>query len=112
MFSRFNAYAGLLAAMLALAPSAAHAARGVPLIDAVKSGDVAAVRALLPGADVNTPQDDGTTALHWAVQTDNVALTPHLGSATRETRIAMGMLAVSALRNVLLEHRRPPNTVS
>ena len=26
---------------------------------------------------------------------DNVVLTPHLGSATRETREAMGMLAVS-----------------
>jgi lactate dehydrogenase-like 2-hydroxyacid dehydrogenase len=43
---------------------------------------------------------------------DNVVLTPHLGSATRETRIAMGMLAVSALRDVLLEHRRPPNSVA
>jgi glyoxylate reductase len=42
---------------------------------------------------------------------DNVVLTPHLGSATRETRIAMGMLAVSALRDVLLEGRRPPNRV-
>jgi lactate dehydrogenase-like 2-hydroxyacid dehydrogenase len=42
---------------------------------------------------------------------DNVVLTPHLGSATRETRLAMGMLAVSALRDVLLEGRRPANSV-
>ena len=42
---------------------------------------------------------------------DNVVLTPHLGSATRRTRVAMGMLAVGALRAVLLEHRRPPNAV-
>jgi lactate dehydrogenase-like 2-hydroxyacid dehydrogenase len=42
---------------------------------------------------------------------ENVVLTPHLGSATRETRTAMGMLAVEALRAVLLEDRRPPNLV-
>jgi glyoxylate reductase len=43
---------------------------------------------------------------------ENVVLTPHLGSATHATRIAMGMLAVSALRAVLLEGRPPPNTVA
>jgi glyoxylate reductase len=43
---------------------------------------------------------------------DNVVLTPHLGSATRETRTAMGMLCVSALENVLLEGRVPENVVN
>lgn len=42
---------------------------------------------------------------------ENVVLTPHLASATRETRLAMGMLVVSALRAVLLEGRTPPNAV-
>jgi len=42
---------------------------------------------------------------------ENVVLTPHLGSATRRTREAMGLLAVSALRAVLLEARRPENAV-
>ena len=42
---------------------------------------------------------------------ENVVLTPHLGSATRDTRIAMGMLCVEALRVVLLEGRRPANAV-
>jgi glyoxylate reductase len=42
---------------------------------------------------------------------DNVVLTPHLGSATRGTRVAMGMLCVDALRAVLLEGRRPANAV-
>ena len=42
---------------------------------------------------------------------ENVVLTPHLGSATRDTRIAMGMLCVEALRAVLLEGRRPANAV-
>ena len=42
---------------------------------------------------------------------ENVVLSPHLGSATPSTRNAMGMLAVDALRAVLLEGRRPANTV-
>jgi glyoxylate reductase len=42
---------------------------------------------------------------------DNVVLTPHIGSATRTTREAMGMLCVDALRAVLLDGRRPANAV-
>jgi lactate dehydrogenase-like 2-hydroxyacid dehydrogenase len=42
---------------------------------------------------------------------ENVVLTPHVASATRDTRLAMGMLCVSALRAVLLESRIPPNAV-
>lgn len=43
---------------------------------------------------------------------DNVVLTPHLGSATRDTRTAMGQLAVAALRSVLHDGRLPPNVVA
>lgn len=43
---------------------------------------------------------------------DQVVLTPHIGSGTRRTREAMGMLAVEALRSVLLFKRRPPNVVT
>jgi len=42
---------------------------------------------------------------------ENVVLTPHIASATRETRLAMGSLVVSALRAVLLEKQIPPNAV-
>jgi glyoxylate reductase len=42
---------------------------------------------------------------------ENVVLTPHLGSATRETREAMGMLAVAALRAVLIDGRTPTNVL-
>jgi glyoxylate reductase len=42
---------------------------------------------------------------------DQVVLTPHIGSGTRSTREAMGMLAVDALRSVLIENRPPPNAV-
>ena len=43
---------------------------------------------------------------------ENVVLTPHIGSGTRTTREAMGLLAVSALREVLLHGRRPSNAVA
>jgi glyoxylate reductase len=42
---------------------------------------------------------------------DQVVLTPHIDSGTRATREAMGMLAVEALRSVLISNRRPPNAV-
>ena len=42
---------------------------------------------------------------------ENVVLTPHIASATRDARLAMGMLVVSALRSVLLEGRTPQNAV-
>jgi len=43
---------------------------------------------------------------------ENVVLAPHLGSATTETREAMGMLCVAALEAVLLDGRCPPNAVN
>jgi ankyrin repeat protein len=50
-----------------LAASAA-AASGSDVADAAMRGDHAAIRALLAQhADVNAPQADGSTALHWAV---------------------------------------------
>ena len=46
-----------------------------PLIMAARSRDHAAVRALLAQrVDVNTPQLDGATALHWAVHWEDVEL--------------------------------------
>lgn len=46
------------------------------------------------------------------LELENVLLTPHLGSATLETRTAMGMVCVDALRAVLLENRRPDTLVT
>lgn len=49
-----------------------RAAPGTPLIDAVKTGNHAAVRLLITRhVDVNQPETDGTTALHWAVRADD-----------------------------------------
>ncbi len=46
-----------------------------PVADAAMAGDIEAVRALLTnGADVNAPQGDGMTALHWAAEAGNVEM--------------------------------------
>src|SRR5258705_13084017 len=59
-------------AALLLMASAADAATG-ELADAVMRRDAAAVRALMQKrADVNAPQNDGTTALLWAVRYDDL----------------------------------------
>jgi uncharacterized protein len=53
--------------------SPAAAAGGSDVADAVMKGDKAALRTLLDQkADVNAPQVDGATALHWAVYRDEL----------------------------------------
>ena len=73
------------------------------LVEALRSGSIAGA-----ALDVYEHEPHVTEEL---LGLDNVVLSPHLGSATRETRVAMGMLCVDALRAVLLEGRRPANAV-
>jgi uncharacterized protein len=55
------------------------AALAVSLVDTVKSGDRAAALTLITQkADVNAPEVDGTTALHWAVHHGDLELTQRL----------------------------------
>lgn len=67
---------GLLAGIAILVATGAIGLRAQsPLVDAARSGDAAAVRALLGRkADVHATAADGTTALHWAVHRNEVAL--------------------------------------
>ncbi len=52
------------------------AGNDVRLIEAVRTKDTNAVRTLLKaGVDVNTPQGDRATALHWAVHNDDIPTT-------------------------------------
>jgi glyoxylate reductase len=73
------------------------------LVDALRSGTIAGAALDVYDHEPNVPAD--------LLDLENVVLSPHLGSATRDTREAMGMLAVDALRAVLLERRLPPNRV-
>ena len=68
---------GLSGAILAIVLlTAAAPAAPVPLIEAVRRGDVAAVRTLLrDGADPSAAQGDGLTALHVAAETGNLEIT-------------------------------------
>ncbi|HVH26727.1 MAG TPA: ankyrin repeat domain-containing protein [Vicinamibacterales bacterium] len=64
-------------------------AAGSEVADAVMRGDTAAVRALLSQkADVNAPQADGTTALHWAVYRADLTLADLLIRAGADYKIA------------------------
>jgi ankyrin repeat protein len=69
--------------------------------DAMMRGDVTAVRALIQKkADVNAPQGDGATALHWAVYRDNVEavdLLVRAGAKSVANRTGMTPLAMAAL---------------
>src|SRR5262249_17803398 len=67
---RTNAFWLIVALISALAIPAAGA--GFSLIEAVKAGNVQAVRTLLKQrTDVNSQEADGMTALHWAVRRDD-----------------------------------------
>src|SRR5262245_3278204 len=64
----------LIALLLAIAMSSSAAASGVPLIDAARNGNAAAIRTLLSsGAKADVADADGTTALHWAAQWNDIS---------------------------------------
>jgi lactate dehydrogenase-like 2-hydroxyacid dehydrogenase len=73
------------------------------LVEALRAGAIAGA-----ALDVYEHEPDVSAGL---LELENVVLTPHLGSGTPDTREAMGMLAVEALRALLLEGRVPSNIV-
>ena len=84
-------FMGLLLVSSGLPASSVAAASDLRLVDAVRRGHMDVARALIKQhADVNTPQPDGTTPLHWAAErsdTDMVSLLVGAGAKTnRATR--------------------------
>jgi lactate dehydrogenase-like 2-hydroxyacid dehydrogenase len=97
-------------ALAAMRPTAVlvNTSRG-PVVD--ERALVAALqRGALAGAALDVFEHEPAVS-EELLEMENVVLTPHIASATRETRLAMGMLVVSALRAVLLEDRIPENAV-
>lgn len=89
MRRRHTAGACLCAVALAFSGGTAGGA-GVRLIDAVRTGSVDAVNAVLKeNADVNAAEPDGTTALHWAAHQN------HLEVARRLVRAGANVNAVN-----------------
>jgi ankyrin repeat protein len=91
-----------------LLASAADAASTVA--DAAKRGDRDAVRAALARkADVNEPQVDGSTALHWAVERDDLEMADLLIEPGRASRLrpAKGSRRFSSPRSTAARDDRP-----
>jgi ankyrin repeat protein len=79
-----------LIALLLLIPCATPSAQSPrPLVDAVKRGDHAAVKSLLRNkALANQAEADGTTALHFAVQANDVELARLLIASSADVKLS------------------------
>jgi ankyrin repeat protein len=72
----------IVATILGIFIASAFASVGSAIADAAMKGDANAVAALLTHkADVNAPQADGATAVHWAVYRDDLAMLDRLIAA-------------------------------
>ncbi len=67
--------ASAIVAVILVGSAHAQSAGTSPVIEAVKQGNAATLRALIAKkADVRAAERDGTTALHWAVRADDSTL--------------------------------------
>jgi gluconate 2-dehydrogenase len=85
-----------------------NAARGGIIDDAVLAQALKERRIAAAGLDVFEGEPKFNPGF---LEVDNVALIPHIGSATRATRMKMNLLAVKNLTSVL-SGKRPPNLLN
>ena len=84
-----TAVRAFVALVLLVGLTLAAAAPELSLVEAIKAGDAKTARALLTrNVDVNKPEADGTTALHWAVENDDLDLTTALLQARAKAQVA------------------------
>jgi len=89
--------------LVLIVAAAAHAAATAEVADAAMRGDHQALRAAIARkADVNAPQADGSTALHWAVERDDleaadllIAAGARVAARTREGVTPIQLAAVN-----------------
>jgi ankyrin repeat protein len=116
-------YAFVLSLLIVIATIAPTGEVVPELIQAVKRGDHAAVRVLVKNrAAINQPEADGTTALHWAVQADDIELVRLLigagGDAKAANRYGVRPLTLAATNGsdaaiaLLLKAGADPNTTT
>jgi ankyrin repeat protein len=87
--TKHNPYSFLLAILVCAFSSSTLFAGSAEVADAAMNKNSAAVLALIKQkADVNTPQADGTTALHWAARWDDMQLAAMLIKAGADPRTA------------------------
>jgi len=80
--------AASLVVVLATAGIAAAAGRGLPLVEAIKTGDTATVRTLIAKGQATVAEPDGTTPLHHAAHLDQPAVIDALIAAGADVRAA------------------------
>jgi hypothetical protein len=109
--------------VLGLTATSFAAAGDLRLLEAVKQRDAAAVETLIRShVDVNAPEGDGTTALHWAVQADDIQIATALikggAKVTQTNRLGVTPLMLAAtngsvhLIDALLKAGASPNEAS
>ena len=102
-------------------PSMTAAAADQRLVEAAKRHETATIQVLLDeGVEVNVPEGDGTTALHWAVHHDDAALVERLLRAgahvSAQNRYGIAPLSIACINgnavvvDALLAAGADPNT--